>query len=205
MRTVTKVIEIYTLNELEESARAVAFEQVLRTYEDQQHDLDYVLDDIFEAANNLGFDISKRKNHTYPYTDVNWSIGGRGSGFSFKGAWGYQEGAVEWCQTNYPKDEVLLSVVTSLEKWSKENPEVRYAVIRPIGWNSLGISIEIFSAADINQEAHDDLFEAVRGFCGWAEQRLTREVEWQESEEYLTDLIDANELEFTKEGKIYHE
>ena len=162
---------------------------------------DSVYEDAKEIGKRIGVDISNI------YFSGFWS---QGDGACFEGSYTYKKQAVKKVKEYAPKDEELYRIVVELQKIQKQVFYSITASVKQSGhyYHKYCTDINVDMAENIKQkkfaELEDAICELLRDFMDWIYQQLRVQCEYLTSEEAIKETIEANEYEFTADGKIWH-
>lgn len=197
----TKTINIYTFDELSESAK----EKAREWYRDGALDYDW-WDFIYEDADNvaklLGIEIS-RKGSKGQTLEI-WFHGFycQGDGSSFAGSYSYAKGAPIKIREHAPQDTELHRIADQLQALQRRHFYRLCAEIT--SYRDTSIRVEVYNSenryADIPDE--QELTDLLNDFNAWIFRQLETEYEYLMSDETVDESIQANEYEFTEEGEI---
>lgn len=197
-------ITVYKFEELSEKAKKRAIDDYRnKGWSWDQHDNDQ-LDEIFKQdLEEWGLDDP----------EVYWSLGySQGDGVAFSGNLDVKK----WISKNAPKK--FRPLIGQIEVHILHDARLRYH-----HWNSMGVEIstelerssrmdpkEWFpggggkAIARLIDEFEAFVEEAVKEFSRGLEKAGYQEIEYKESEEYISDIFEGNDYEFTEDGKIWH-
>lgn len=205
MRTETKVINIYKFNELSDKAKEKALDNARdRASEDFS---DFYGEDIqlqaIEIGALMGIEITK----------IFWSgFSSQGDGACFIGEYKYLAGAVEKIKEYAPNDKRLLEIAVSLSNAQVRHEGQLTASIssrngsRYCHENTVTIDVD-HPDEDLTYNCYAEESEAIRealkDFMRWIYKQLSEDYFYQISNEALIENINANDYEFTEDGKVY--
>ena len=195
MRTQTTSRTLYKFDELEESAKARAIENladinVLYEWHDS------TIEDVRESAKLLGINISN------VYFDGFWS---QGDGAMFEGNYEYKKGASKAIMEYAPKDTELHQIAKDLQTIQKRYFYSICVTVKHSGhyyhenctkWEISGKDFQSWNAP----VASEDIKEPLKDFMRWIYRRLESEYKYLTSEESIVETIKANEYEFDEIG-----
>ena len=194
---------VYEYDELSDAAKEKAREWYASCGDTV--DFDGALEDIETCANLLGitfYDNSRYLERGRGRT-VSYSIGDRGDYFSFSGNYEYRRGAAAAVKAYAPKDTYLHDIARRLVNLQKP---AFYGISATIRLDIMLDSVHVYpehSARDITGAEEEELDDIIYSFREWARCQLTREYEYQYSEECIAENIRINEYTFTAEGKRF--
>ena len=204
----TSEVTIYTFSELSERAKSRA----RAWWRDGPESFcdDAALDDIYHCADLLGIQLAER-SFRLPGGRVRLEpcfyysgFCSQGDGASFTGTYRYRRGFLRDLQGYAPKDELLSSIAKRLQEVQRRNFYKLSAEVTQRGRYVHELSMEICVALNrVNEPAAADaeeLRECLRAFARWAYRLLEREYEWQQSDDAVDDLLEANGYEFLGSG-----
>lgn len=192
-----RVIEtkVFTFEELNSEARMKAIEsfQHINVKSDFWHD--NVIDDAKQIGALMGIDIDK------VYFSVFWS---QGDGACFTGTYAYKKGSVKAVKEYAPRDEDVHSIAERLSAIQKDNFYKLGATIKHSGhyYHEYCTDIDVYKDGNYTTDENDKaLSDCLRDYMRWIYRQLEKEYDYQTSDEVIIDTIEANEYEFTEEGK----
>lgn len=197
MRIETTTRELYQFNELSESAKEKARDWYRFCLD--SHDYDGVIEDSIEIAALMGIEIE----------NIYWrGFSSQGDGACFEGYYAYKKGSVKAVKDFAPLDKKLHEIVESLQAVQKRNFYKLEAKVKQRGfYNHPGctdIDVTKETTYGTGWPSNDDMDEVVsllRSFMNWIYRQLDKQNDYLNSNEYLDDVIEANEYEFTKDGR----
>ena len=159
---------------------------------------DYVYEDAIEIGKLIGITI--KKIHFSGF----WS---QGDGACFEGGYEYVKGSVKAIKDYAPQDTELHNIATGLYDLQRRHFYSLYANVEHRGRDvhELCTDISVYnSRSNWNDEIDcDELRDLLRDFMRWIYKRLRDEYEYITSDEVLSELAEANEYQYTENGKIY--
>ena len=221
-----KVIEttVFKFEELDDDAKEIA-----RTwYRSDDYPFwqwwDFVYEDFERICKILGVEIAdNRPNHNggkgkQIYFSGFWS---QGDGASFFGSYTYKKGSCKAIREYNPKDKDLHQIADTLRDLQKTVFYDAYVSIteisshychsntmtahvesyREVAYPQLGTGT--FFPTQFQKSLADDFLEAFRDLAHWLYSSLQREYEWMISDEYVDDMMQANEYDFLESGKVF--
>ena len=198
MRTVTTVTKVYKFSELSDDAKETA----INAYRENNLDYEwweYIYDDTKEIAALMGIEIDNI------YFSGFWS---QGDGACFEGHYSYKKGSVAAVKSHAPKDEELHRIVEELVAIQRPNFYQLTANVKQRGHymhaNCTDIDVNQYSHewGGVSDSAEEDIKEALRDFMNWVYRRLEAEQDYLQSDETITESIEANNYEFTGYGDM---
>jgi hypothetical protein len=201
MRTAT--INVFKIQELEPKAKEKAFD-ILREGIDSS-DFQFLNERLLETFAVFGFDTRKE--------DLEWSrLHCQGGGLRFKGGWKAKDFKAEKFEEIQLNDEALRNIGVNLKEIVAKFPE-SYAYLKHIGHmytHEYTVSVEFFkdereSEDDFNEDsdAEKRLLRAARELMQWGFKQVADYDNHLNSEANLLEM--AQDLEFTADGKIFHD
>lgn len=156
---------------------------------------DSVYDMAKHAGKILGIEIDRISFSGF------WS---QGDGASFAGSYRYSKGAAKAIKAEFPKDTELHSIADRLQKTQSRNFYRLRADISESGrYYNLRVSVEDSENQYRDIGAYeDDIFDAMNSFANWIYRALEREYEYLTSREQVEEAIEANEYEFSEDGRL---
>lgn len=201
----TKTINLYTFEELSDSAKEKARAWWREGSFDDAFWSEDITNDAKEQGSNMGLDISN------VYWRGFWS---QGDGACFAGRWHAcdvkpGETAKDW--GGAPETTQIRGIAAAFEALAKQYPNARFSVShRGHYYHEYCTTFEVSLGEEedngsISQEewsqAEGDLIEASRDYMRWIYRQLEKEYEYQNSDEVIDDLLISNEYTFTEAGK----
>lgn len=199
MREVTT--KVYQYSELSDSAKERARDWY-RSIPDDFYS-ESVIEDAMNIAAILGIEIATRGARQEPC--VYWSgFSSQGDGACFEGWYSYKKGSAKAIRAYAPQDKTLHHIADELQAWQRVNFYRLQAKMQHRGhyYHSGCVTVDVhdceFEWRAVPEEGIRDL---MRQFADWIYCRLEKEYEYQTSDESVDESIEANEYEFTAEGK----
>jgi len=205
---------VYSFDELSEDAKQKAIEWYRTASMRASFFAECIFEDAADIADLFGLDIrqtrktlkdgSTRYDPTIYYSGF-WS---QGDGACFEGQYKYKKGALKAVRAYAPNNPELHRIVKELQDIQKRHFYKLGAVCKHRGhyYHSGCMSVSVEHLADNYRDignAEDDITQALRDFAGWLYRRLEKEWECQNSDECIIENIQANEYQFTEDGKIF--
>lgn len=207
-------IQVYTFNELSESAKEKARDWYRSASAGDDFEAECVFDDAVTIAGILGIDIatqtvrlmngSTRQKPRIYYSGF-WS---QGDGACFEGSYAYAAGASKAIRSYAPNDKDLHAIADGLQAAQRKHFYQLTASVAHSGRyyheHSTTISVEDNrdSWRDIG-DAESDVADLLRDFMRWIYKQLESEWEFRNSDEQVTEMIECNAYEFTADGEIH--
>lgn len=195
MRTITQQIQLYTYDELSDTAK----ERVKQWVDAFEFGAECVLDDFKTIAGMMGFyDITLRYS----------GFSSQGSGASFTGRYKYAKGASKAIRKYAPQDAELHSIADALQALQRAH---FYRITAHLSLGSGSnfyahentIAVQVDRGDDYAPESVlEDFKELARDLMRWLYAALEREYDYCNSDEYLSEHCVANGYEFTADGVI---
>lgn len=196
MREVTQ--KVYSIKELEAKAKEVALTKLREIHD---NDVSFVVEDWTDILNAFGF------QDTDIFYSVSWS---QGDGASFTAArWEYPKGLVAKIASEYPNIKYLnelAKLTTEMFKGAGYSAifQVTRTSYRYSHENTVSTEKHPYST-EINDRAMLSAKHLVQSICRSIYADLRKELEYQSTEEYLTEFAQANDYEFLQDGSIFKE
>ena len=202
MRTEMIMREIYTFDELSESAKEKARDWW------RNGGLDYewyesVCSDFMTICGILGFDVDSR--------DIQFSgFCSQGDGASFTGSYKYGKCSAKKIREYAPQDAALHEIADTLQALQKRNFYSLSASVtrnhsRYVHENTIScgyVERDSDNYQGPTSDAEETLTDCAHDLCHWLYARLEKEYDWLMSDEYIDETIRCNEYEFTATGEI---
>ena len=211
-----RIIEttVYTIDELSAAAK----ENARIWYRDQGlHDewYDFVYEDFESICKILGIALETTPVRLYgggtrDKPQICWSgFSAQGDGASFAGRYSYARGAAKAIRAHAPKDTELHRIADKLQAIQQKNFWQLNASIRQRGryYHEYSMAIEVERDSPTWQPmtdgAEDTVIETLRDLARWLYRQLRQEYEHQTSDTAVDEILSANDLTFTAEGKRF--
>ena len=202
MRTITKTV--YKFSELDDKAKDKARESFRYTSE---YEADAVIEDFAEIAKLIGLEINTRQvklmnGETRYEPNVCYSVAHCQSDFaSFSGQWIYMKGCKYAIRAYAPRDTELHAIVDAWCDLQRCN-FYRLAASCSHGRDCQKAADCTVDGRYTNDETLDAASDIVRDLAYWLYKRLRDEFEYQSSDEYIDEIIEANDYEFYENGEL---
>ena len=197
--------EVFKFDELSEKAQQAAIEKLYDLNVDYDW-WDSVYDDAKTIAALMGIDI-----------DDIWFSGfsSQGDGACFEGSYEYQKGAPKAVRDYAPLDNELVRIANELQDIQKKRFYGLHATVKQSGRcnHEYCTDINVYERRtlrdghetdeDASIEVDEAIVEALRDFMRWIYKQLKKEYDYRTGEEAIKDCIEADDYEFTAEGKLY--
>ena len=193
---------VYQFNELSDEAKDKAIENY------RQDGFDYEWwNYIFEDAKRMGALMGITVDNIYFS-----GFSSQGDGACFEGSYEYQKGSVKAIREETgDSDKDLTAIAKGLQAEQRRNFYGLSASVKQRGHYNHEFCTEIdvqdnrdnapWQASDEVEEAFKDL---LRDFMRWIYRSLSREWDYMNSDEQITEMIEANEYEFLENGRMYY-
>lgn len=191
--------EIFTFDELSEQAKERA-RQWFR--EGIQFDADDTIEcTVLEAAKLLGVTIDRPRGQRTGYA-VDWDTNPIDA--AFVGTWrasDFKPGAIE---EEFPTNETLHGIGASLAIIARDFPEATASCATGRHCTQIVDAYLNDDSADENDvcEAITACEQTLRDFASWIATAINAEYEYQNSDKYADEDIEANGYEFTESGEV---
>jgi len=202
----TKTVNLYTFDELSDSAKEKARNWWREGNNDDTFWSENTIDEAKEQGKKMGLDIES----------IYWSgFSQQGSGACYVGSWSaskvkFGETAKDWGDSDATKE--IKRIAAEFEEFAKAWPEAYFSVkhsglySHEFGTN---FDVSLGEEADNNEEVspeqwretNDSIIETARDYMRWIYRQLEKEYERQNSDECVDESILANEYTFTIEGE----
>lgn len=217
-----KIVKLYQYAELSDAAKAKAREWYGRIVA-EDYDAGCIYEDAATLAEFMGLDIRRRKIKARDGSkrwdvSIYYQLHCQSAGASFDGVWDAFKVQPGKLIEHAPQDAELARIAGEFERIAKAYPGAMCGVKANGHYMSMDFDIVIEPPENhddvlrtpqewtvINQnlrKATAALKEASRDFAHWIYKRIESAYEWQTSNEgILAEGIEANEYEFTADGK----
>ncbi len=200
----TKTINLYTFNELSDSAKEKARAWWREGSNDDSFWSECVIDEAKEQGRNMGLSI-----------DDIWFRGfaSQGDGACYEGTWHAcdvktGETAKDWGDS--PETKEIRRIAAEFEETAKNFPNASFSVKHSGHYShefctTFNVSLgEDEDNGSISQEewsrAESDLIETARDYMRWIYKQLEKEYEYQNSDEVIDELLESNGYTFRENG-----
>ena len=221
MRVMTITKEVYTFEELDESAKEKAREWWRKGALDYDW-WQWTYDDFERICEVLGVEIAQnRPNINHGKGKQLWFSGfySQGDGACFAGTYTYKKGSCKAIRALRPMDEELHRIADTLRDLQRvvfydayvsitqdgrySHPGTMSASIEPYAEVAYPqISNACYFPTAFQEKLTDDFLEALRDLAHWLYRTLEREHDYLLSDESVDESIRINEYEFTSDGRI---
>jgi len=193
MRTIITETKAYKFSELSDSAKESAIESChqINVHADW---FDCVFEDAKTIAELGGIEIR----------DIYFSgFCSQGDGACFTGSYSYVKGALKRVKEYAPKDSELHEIFAALQDVQRRNFYQLSAGLSHRGhYNHSGCMAVDCHNYGVSQDDYETLRDTLRLFADWIYSKLNSEHDYLTSEKSVAETIEANELEFTENGKL---
>jgi len=196
-----KETTVYKFSELPENIQ----EKVIQDNYDINVDFDQwhegVYDDCIEMGKVIGIDVTK-----IYFT----GFSSQGDGACFEGSYEYKKGSCKEIRNTAPVDTKLHAIADNLYKLQKRHFFDLSANVKHRGhyYHSMCTDIDVsdnreYAPYNMNVDTENDMMEYLRDFMEWMYRQFEKEYEYQTTENAIKETIEANEYDFTINGKMY--
>jgi hypothetical protein len=201
----TKTVNLYTFDELSDSAKEKARQWWREASSDDTFWSECTIEEAKEQGRNMGLDIDKI------YWSGFWS---QGDGACYVGSWNASrvkvgETAKDWGDS--PATEEIRRIASQFEQFAQKWPESSFTVKHSGHYSHefctdflVEFGNEIAETGEWNESLNDaekHLIETARDYMRWIYKQLEKEYEYQNSDEVIDELLEGNSYTFTVEGK----
>lgn len=195
MRKVTKEYNVYTFDELSDSAKENARQWMREGIAGDSFAVDTLLDNtVTDAAEMLGIRFVKRG----AYPAIDWDTNPIGA--AFNGSWYASKVAVDKLKADFTQNKVLHVIADDLAAVAADFPDA--SADCSIGRHCTQRVDMEFGYEDECGAAEESTRDALRAFASWIASTINAEIEYQNSDEAIDETIRANEYEFTESGEV---
>jgi len=200
MRIDVKRTKVYLFRELSENAQQKALEKLWEINVDSEFWYECIIEDAKEVGKLMGIDINNI------YFSGFWN---QGDGACFEGNYEYRKNSAKLVQNYAPKDTELHRIAKELQRIQKRCFYQLYAIVKHRGHYSHKYCTEFTVQWNYDyykklpENVEDDLVETLRDFMDWIYDQLRKNYEYFTSKKSIIETIEANEYEFTEDGKLY--
>lgn len=206
MRTETTTRTLYLLHELPEDVQQKACEKF------NEHGLDHdwwedTYSDFETICEIIGVDIGRRQNSKGSEPKIYFSgFWSQGDGASFFGRYRYAKDSKKKIREHAPQDTELHRIADALFDIQKAHSYTLAAEITSLGSNyshSNTMSVESYhETKEITSETYKEVQRLLRSLADWLYKGLQAEHEYLTSFESFKEQCEANEYEFTEDGRL---
>lgn len=198
MRTIKT--KVYKFSELDKAAKQKAIEW----YRNGGFDYEWY-DLVFEDATIIGGLMGIQVDKIYFS-----GFSSQGDGACFEGNYYYSEDSIKKIKDYAPKDEKLHKIAQSLTDLQAQYGNGISARVKHSGhyYHEYCTVIDVSIEPDVEddnqfQEAESKTIDLLRDFMKWIYRQLESNWDSINSDESISETIEANEYEFTKDGKRF--
>lgn len=199
---------LYKYGELSEDAKAKARDWWRELEAHDPQPWDYMYEDFERCAEILGISINKNPNRAYEPA-IYWSgFSSQGDGACFEGSYAYAKGARHAIRNYAPLDEALHHIADELQKLQSRYFYSLSATVKHTGRYSheyctqIDVDVPEYVTAENYKDASEKIAELLRDFMRWMYRQLDKENDYRLSDEQVAENIEANEYEFTEDGRL---
>lgn len=198
------ITKLYKFDELSDEAKETAREWF------REGGLDYdwwdsVYEDVKAIAPLLGIEIKQKDNAPMNIPAIYFSgFSSQGDGACLEGSYRYAKDAPHKIKGYAPKDSELLRIAKELQAIQKAHGYRLTASLSHSGryYHKYSVTIDIMDGEDsANEQTENAIKELLRDFMEWIYRQLEQSYEYLNSDEAVDETIQANEYEFTIDGK----
>lgn len=192
-REKTTTETVYKLAELTGNGRETALEKLGEFATSDSFWHESVMEDAKTIAALMGIEIKDI------FFSGFWS---QGDGACFTGSYSWRKGCVQLVKEYAPQDETLHKIAAALQKVQAPNFYRLTASVAQSGHYSHEYSTAIDVDGALVPDADETLKDTLRDYMRWIYRQLEKEYEYRTSEAALVEDAEANEWEFTEDGKL---
>lgn len=198
MRTKIETTDVYTFDELEQSAQQKALERLCDINIDDKW-FDCALDEFAAILNTIGVDCSVK--------DIIFSgFSSQGDGLSFTGNYRYQKGALAAIKKEYPTWTALHTLVAELQEVQRRAfYRVEGRLLRTSSYycHEKTVTFDVpWETEAIYPDAEERFTKIFRALMQEFYFRLQAEYDYLVSKEAIIEAIESNGYEFTIDGRL---
>lgn len=136
----------------------------------------------------------------------------QGDGASFTGSYAYKKGSRKAIRAEFGTDEELYRIADELAALQRKHGYRLHATITRSGHyvHKYTMDAEVYQEdwrggreKEVDAEVEKEVLELMRDFAEWIYRGLEDEYNYRQSDEAVDESMDANEYEFTAEGKRF--
>ena len=204
MRTIEKTI--YQFSELSEAAKEKAREWYRRAGDGDTCFSELVIEDAATIAELFGLDIRQEllKSGNYAPSVLWRGFYSQGDGAAFAGKYSYKKGALKAVKEYAPIDTELHRIVKSLQKAQSTVFYRAECTTKASGFYSTCTAVDCSYVSDqyraLPVAVESAIVQAMRDFAAWIYRQLEAEYDYQNADEQIDEMIEANEYEFDDTG-----
>lgn len=209
MRTIET--KVYTYAELSDKAKARARDWWREASAGDTFHLDNVIEDAAECLKAMGFELPKPKGRNSGQA-IYWSLGYcQGDGAAFDAVWRARDMNVAPLLADRPAEFTRDGTRETCETNVKLHALVaRLVALRDLGadWanitaSSRGMHIDVTEFDGDSDRVRTEFRDLCRDLAHWIYWRLRDENDYQSADEQVAENIEANEYEFTADGRRF--
>lgn len=191
----TETIKIFTFDELTESAKDAAIEELCDLNVDHNW-YEFVFDDAKMIGELLGIEIE----------NIYFSgFSSQGDGACFTGSYSYAQKALKKVLEHCPNETEVHRIARELQSLQRKAFYSLSASVSHRGhyYHEMCTSIDVSDKwSDYGSNFDDELSELLRDFMRWINESLEKEYDHLTSREAIIESIKANEYTFTESGEM---
>jgi hypothetical protein len=200
---ITKEIQLFTYDELNDSAKETAKQWWLECMD--LNDLEFCIDDFVAIVELMGFTVKTHevrlmngKSRTEP--NVWWSLSYSQSDHAgFDGWYKYKAGFAKAVKAYAPMDKTLHGIADALQVLQRSHG---YLIAGSIKYDDRsGVQLELNVADWLTYETEKEFREIVKSLNRWLYDTIQKEHEYQTRDEQIAEAMSANEYTFRANGK----
>jgi hypothetical protein len=208
---------VYYFNELSDRAKERARDWY-RAGNDFAWAADSVIEDVAHMADLLGIDLRQRTvklmgGGTRQEPEIYYSgFSTQGDGACFVGSYAYKKGSVKAIAKEAPAGEgkdfagnnELNRIAKALQEVQRQHGYRITADVKHTGtyYHAYSTDITVYQGEDYaDTDVQETIVELLRDFMQWIYRQLEQEWEYRNSDAVVDEEIEANEYEFTEDGR----
>lgn len=196
----TRSYTVYKFDELTDEAKQKAIEKLYDINVDHDGWYEFIFEDAKEIGKLIGIDIDK----------IYFSgFSSQGDGACFEGSYNYEKNSVKKIKEYAPKDIKLHSIAESLQSIQKKHFYKLNANIKHRGhyYHEMCTDIQVYKdgnylSSESELKAEEEIKDILRDYMRWIYKSLESNYDYCTSEEAIIETIEANDYDFTKDGKL---
>jgi len=205
MQTVVRKINTYKFNELPKNIQSDAIDYF------REDNLDYewwdcVYEDFETICSIMGVKTAYKKIYFSGFSS-------QGDGACFEGTYSYKRGSVKAIKEFAPLDKTLHDIALNLAKLQRKSFYRLEASIKQSGHYyhcyctnievSLNRENESRDYLSVTAEQENGITEYLRDLMKWLYKTLENEYNYLQSDEAIKETIEANDYDFTENGRLF--
>lgn len=214
MRTIET--QVFTYSELSESAKSNARDCYRNSVAGDNFFAECVYDDAADIGDIIGIDLRQtrktKKDGSPLYTPTIFYSGfsSQGDGACFESSYRYKPGALKALRAHIggesKGDKELLRICKGLQDIQRKYFYRLQATTKHSGHycHSGCMRVSVDYVGDYvdreTDKGEDEITQLLRDFADWIYVRLETEYEWENSDDNIAEIIEANGYEFTEDG-----